>query len=141
MNIIALILSAALHLAAVLVATMPGCVGAGEKSPEKGEHPVQVKPEKPGNLEFVKAGTGDKIHCPKWYAGVGLLTNWSGFVTELAPGGPAELAGIRVGDNMLNASDFGRDRYPAGTVMPLTYLHDGIEHTIQITIGRVCYDE
>ena len=62
-------------------------------------------------------------------------------MTELAPGGPAELAGVRVGDNMLNASDFGRDRYPAGTVMTLTILRDGKEFSQPITIGRVCYDE
>jgi hypothetical protein len=49
------------------------------------------------DLKFAVAD-GRGLACDESYVGVGLKVRWDGTVLEVAPGGPAEKAGIVVGD-------------------------------------------
>jgi hypothetical protein len=49
------------------------------------------------DLKFA-AADGRGLGCDESYFGVGLKVRWDGTVIEVAPGGPAEKAGIVVGD-------------------------------------------
>jgi hypothetical protein len=49
------------------------------------------------DLKFA-AADGKGLGCDESYVGVGLKVRWDGTVIEVAPGGPAEKAGIVVGD-------------------------------------------
>jgi hypothetical protein len=72
------------------------------------------------------------------YTGIGATVNRSGFVIELAPGGPAERAGVCPGDAILNLEDLPIDTYPAGQPVGLRLLRDGAEAAAVVRIGAIC---
>jgi predicted metalloprotease with PDZ domain len=76
--------------------------------------------------------------CDKHYLGIGVThSSLFGEITNVAPGGPADKAGIRVGDIPLDSLNI-RDKYPEGTVITIPILRDGITHNIPVTIGKIC---
>ena len=72
------------------------------------------------------------------YTGIGATVNRAGFLIELAPGGPAERAGLRPGDAILNLEDLPIDAYPAGHPVGLRLLRDGAEASAVVRIGAIC---
>jgi S1-C subfamily serine protease len=72
------------------------------------------------------------------YTGIGATVNRAGFVIELAPGGPAQRAGLRPGDAILNLEDLPIDVYPAGHAVGLRLLRDGAEAAATVRIGAIC---
>lgn len=72
------------------------------------------------------------------YTGIGATVNRAGFIIELAPGGPAEQAGLRPGDAILNLEDLPIDAYPAGQPVRLRLLRDGAEAAAIVLIGAIC---
>ena len=72
------------------------------------------------------------------YTGIGATVNSSGFIVELAPGGPAQTAGLRPGDAILNLEDFPVDTYPAGHAVGLRLLREGAEAAAVVRIGAIC---
>ena len=78
-----------------------------------------------------------KKECKKFYTGIGIIYNpWKGDVTKVAKGSPAEKAGIKVGDILLDSGI--RDKYEEGTVITIPTLREGIIHDIPVTIGKIC---
>jgi S1-C subfamily serine protease len=72
------------------------------------------------------------------YTGIGATVNRAGFIIELAPGGPAQHAGLRPGDAILNLEDLPIDTYPAGQPVDLRLLRDGAEAAAVVHIGAIC---
>ena len=74
----------------------------------------------------------------KVYTGIGARVNSAGFIIDPAPGGPAERAGLRAGDAILNLEDLPIDVYPAGQSVSVRLLRDGVEHPAVVRIGPIC---
>ena len=147
---VALALSVALH--AVVFAAL--AVRLVAETPAPGPRGVLVRlvlppgrlvpaPEGDGPLpprSVVSAG--NRIHpsgCRGTvYTGIGATVNRAGFIIELAPGGPAQLAGLRPGDAILNLEDLPIDTYPAGQPIGLRLLRDGAEAAAVVRIGAIC---
>ena len=72
------------------------------------------------------------------YTGIGARVNGAGFIVDLAPGGPAERAGLRPGDAILNLEDLPIDVYPAGQPVGVRLLRDGTETAAIVRIGPIC---
>ena len=72
------------------------------------------------------------------YTGIGARVNSAGFIIDLAAGGPAERAGLRPGDAILNLEDLPIDVYPAGQPVALRLLRDGLETAAVVRIGAIC---
>ncbi len=72
------------------------------------------------------------------YTGIGARVNGAGFVVDLAPGGPAERAGLRPGDAILNLEDLPIDVYPAGQPVGVRLLRDGLETAAMVRIAAIC---
>ena len=74
------------------------------------------------------------------YTGIGATVNRAGFIVELAPDGPAQQAGLRPGDAILNLEDLPINTYPAGHPVGLRLLRDGAEMAATVRIGAICDD-
>ena len=72
------------------------------------------------------------------YTGIGARVNGAGFIVDLAAGGPADRAGLRPGDAILNLEDLPIDVYPAGQQVALRLLRDGLETAAVVRIGAIC---
>ena len=86
--------------------------------------------------------TGGRIHpsgCRGTvYTGIGATVNRAGFIVELAPDGPAQRAGLRSGDAILNLEDLPINTYPAGQSVGLRLLREGAETGAVVRIGAIC---
>jgi membrane-associated protease RseP (regulator of RpoE activity) len=147
---VALALSVALH-AGVFAALAVYRVG---ESPASGARGVLVRlvlppgrlvpaPEDDGPLPpRTVVSAGSRIHpsgCRGTvYTGIGATVNRAGFIIELAPDGPAQRAGLRPGDAILNLEDLPIDTYPAGHPVGLRLLRDGAEAAAIVRIGAIC---
>lgn len=76
--------------------------------------------------------------CPDTYRGIG-IGRFAELVTEVLPGGPADRAGIQLGDVILNMRDLERDRYPVGHRLELHIQRDDAELRVEVVIGPVCF--
>ncbi len=72
------------------------------------------------------------------YTGIGARVNSAGFIVDLAAGGPADRAGLRPGDAILNVADLPIDAYPVGQSVGLRLLRDGVETAAVVRIGAIC---
>ena len=72
------------------------------------------------------------------YTGIGATVNRAGFVIELAPDGPAQRAGLRPGDAILNLEDLPINTYPAGYPVGLRFLRGGAEVAATVRIDAIC---
>ena len=64
--------------------------------------------------------------------------NRAGFIVELAPEGPAQRAGLRPGDAILNIEDLPINTYPSGHPVGLRFLRDGTEMATTVRIDAIC---
>jgi len=81
---------------------------------------------------------------PSLAAGLGLKRTWGVVISDVKPGGPAEAAGLKIGDVILKADERPIDTVPAFTaalylhpvdqVMKLEVLRDGKETTINVPV-------
>jgi hypothetical protein len=73
------------------------------------------------------------------YKGVGVhVLPWNGRVLDVGPGTPAEKAGIKDMDVILNDDILGTDRYPVGTVLALRVLRGGVVIDINVIVEIIC---
>ena len=146
----ALALSIAIH-AAVFAALAVHVVGAAPAPGARGVLVRLVLP--PGRLVPAPEGdgplpprtlesAGSRIHpsgCGGTiYTGIGATVNRAGFIVELAPDGPAQRAGLRSGDAILNLEDLPINTYPAGQSVGLRLLREGAETGAVVRIGAIC---
>lgn len=145
--------SVTLHLALILALTSatarvgapPGHLNASDVALLEEKHLRAMAP--PGMTVPVKLRAVDGLAIPApaclnaSYRGIGVKRYWAGEVFEVGPGTPAERAGIRVGDTLLNDDEFVRDSVPVGTRMTARVLRDGIELVLPIVIGDICTED
>lgn len=74
------------------------------------------------------------------YIGLGVkYTPWNrGYVTGLAPNGPAAKAGIRVGDYVLNESDIDVRGLHIGQKVHVRLGRGGRETMVEVIVDRIC---
>ena len=147
---VALALSIALHAAVVAALA----VQFGGEAPAPSARGVLVRlvlppgrlvpaPERDGPLPpRTVVSAGGRIHPSGCrgivYTGIGATVNRAGYIIELAPDGPAQQAGLRPGDAILNLEDLPIDAYPAGHRVGLRLLRDGAEAAAVVRIGAIC---
>lgn len=78
-------------------------------------------------------GVGMGLACEDTYDGVGIRHNWGGQITEVAQGGPAWRAGVRVGDEYVASGDDGEYR-------TLRYRQNGVEKALRTKRESICQD-
>jgi serine protease Do len=81
---------------------------------------------------------------PSLASGLGLKRSWGVLISDVRPGGPAEAAGLRIGDIVLTADDRPTDTlpsftaalylHPADQVLRLDVLRDGDKKTLLIPV-------
>lgn len=122
---------------AALLVTLPAAKPLSE--PPK---PVPVTKEHDSDIRLRSTTAGsDGLACAGVYRGIGAIVSWSGYVREVVSGGPADVAGLRVGDHFLNDSAFSRDFYPLETPKVLKVERDGQRLDLPVRIGRICFDK
>jgi hypothetical protein len=118
-------------------------------------HTVTVAPrahaEPPGSpvpVQLLTEGsdtiTGTQAHgkpCEKSYVGIGIQHWGESGVFQVAPGGPADRAGMLVGDAILNPEILGRDRHPEGTLLVLSIQRGARTITMPMRTERICEDD
>lgn len=131
-------LTAVLH-AALLAAALVRCAPeskAAAAPPGTTERiaAVRLLPSEPGDSEMPA--------CARTYRGIG-ITRWalSEGIKAIAKGGPADKAGLQVGDVILNDDELGADRYMVGHPVKLHIERAGRRLTVVVVIGRICFEE
>ncbi len=138
MNYVAVALALGVH-AVLLVGMLPGCTPLQDSAPKN--------PAPPGELEvsihLLPSDESPAEEGPpcEFYRGVGVITSFSGDVSEVAPGGPADKAGVLVGDVLLNRDEFSENRYEAGTPVVLHLDRNGQRLHLATTVRKICKEE
>jgi hypothetical protein len=83
------------------------------------------------------AGTG----CQHSYRGIGIVSTYAGWIEEVVSGGPADKAGVQIGDRFLNGEMFRRDGYSLGRQLVIKVDRHGVRLDLPVVIGAVCYEE
>lgn len=124
--------------AAVVFALLPAIPAKSPAAPAK---PVAHRSNEEADMVLIPESVsyGDGLSCPEWYRGIGVIVGFSGLVEEVVERGPADRAGLKVGDRFFNEQIFIRDRYAIGHALTLRVERDGREMELPVTIGRVCY--
>jgi predicted metalloprotease with PDZ domain len=81
----------------------------------------------------------DEMPCDASYRGIGILS-MDGTISNVSPGGPADRAGLRVHDFILNFSDLGQDRYMVGHRLILRVRREGAVIHVPVVISRICFE-
>lgn len=84
---------------------------------------------------------GSGAGCPHSYRGIGIVSTYAGWVEEVVPGGPADKAGVQIGDKLLNGDMFTRDGFSMGRHVVIKIDRHGVRIDLPVVIGRVCYEE
>jgi serine protease Do len=123
-----------------------GSVGIGFAIPSETASPIVQKLIK--GEAIVRGYLGVRIQPvnDEFAAALGIATNRGEFIQSVEPGGPAEKAGLKVGDVVLavNGKDVTPDQslsylianLQPGTRVPLTILRDGKKLTVNATIAK-----
>lgn len=128
--------SVLLHAALVLAFVWPTAAPPGEVSTE----PKKAEKSDEMEMRLIPASEGgDGLACDGSYRGIGVVTNWGGNVEEVVSGGPADRAGMHIGDVFLNAEMFSRDLYSVGRDLVLKVDRHGVRIDLPVRIGNVCF--
>lgn len=127
--------SAAVHVALLVgLLVTPPQPAAEQSTPVRGEREGEDIA-----MQLVATTDGsDGLNCERSYRGIG-IAHWNNVINEVVAGGPAERAGAKVGDVLLNDSVFMRDQYPVGHRLPLRVQRQGEQIELVVHVGRVCY--
>jgi C-terminal processing protease CtpA/Prc len=130
-----LILSLAIHATIFLNISSDSQSESLPASTEKNiyyETPSEIKVKLKGDVKLVES------ECPDFYYGIGIQV-WHGWITNVAAGGPADQAGIKVNDVWLD-SDI--RTYEKDEIVYLTIrTQSGILRKLSIKVDRICVSE
>lgn len=149
--------SLALHLAVILTFLWPGT--AAPSKPRNAQRSVDVRLLREGGrlrpqvdaaaddpAMTTSDGPGTKVPWSKCdgrlYSGIGLSHWLNGEIVEVAPGGPADKAGLRAGDTLLDPDAMQADEHPPGTRIALRFLRDEHEMpTVVAVVEKICDEQ
>jgi hypothetical protein len=105
--------------------------------------PRESKPEGPSEVQVRLLPSYpdgfDDMPCESHYRGIGILS-MDGTISSVSPGGPADRAGLKAHDFILNFSDLGQDRYMVGYRLTLRIRREGRVIEVPVVISRICYE-
>jgi predicted metalloprotease with PDZ domain len=80
------------------------------------------------------------LPCEHSYRGIGIRTSDGALIESVSQGGPADKAGLKAGDRIVNAQILMADRYMVGHRLTLRVSREGREFAVEVVIGRICYE-
>lgn len=120
-------------LISILIHTSISLIEISEKSKEK----PKPKPKKSKQMK-VKLQLADRVGtrvCNNYYVGIG-IEHWLGIIDLVQKGGPADRAGIRAGDTLVE--DIYVGHLEPGTVVEVITERNGIIIIKNIKIEKIC---
>lgn len=110
-------------------------------APQEKKGQVKAIETKVKDFKFIPMSESSPITCPKKYIGIGIRFDWGqkNVVIKVAPGSPAERAGIQIDDVLLTDEYFGD--LPVGAEVMLPIERNGVKHDITMKVNYICYDE
>lgn len=106
--------------------------------PKKPSVPFKVLEPQSEDIKFIESN-GVGLSCPKTYRGVGFRTNWGTMmITEIAPGSPASMSGLQVGDRVLEDIDL--LHLPIGTSVTIPVERYDKKLSFEMKVTDICYE-
>jgi S1-C subfamily serine protease len=150
-------ISVALHFAVVLaVVWPPAAAGSKNRNAEKGvevrliDDDGRLKPQAqtlaehpPAKVQDGPRSTAALSKCDgRLYTGIGVRSLFNGAIVEVASGGPADKAGLRAGDTLLDADVLEPDQHKPGTAITLRILRDEREMPpVVAVVAEICDEQ
>jgi serine protease Do len=123
-----------------------GSEGLGFAIPARIVRFVYQNLRKYGHVHRVEIGVIAQAITPTMVEGLGLSRSWGIIVSDVIPGGPAEAAGLKIGDIVVSADDRPIDTlpelaaamylHPLDEVMKLVVLRGGERKTLQVAANE-----
>jgi serine protease Do len=110
-----------------------GNEGIGFAVPSRVVHFVYESLRKYGHVHRSEIEVGAQTVTPSLAAGLGLKRGWGVVISDVKPGGPAEAAGLKIGDIIASADDRPIDTLPA--FMAALYLHP-VDQVLKVVVLR-----
>jgi serine protease Do len=127
-----------------IISPTTGSVGLGFAIPSNDAHFVAARLQREGQVVLPYLGVKVEEVTPDMAAALGMKEAMGSIVAALHEGGPAATAGLRVGDIILRFDNQTPSDERAllraiaeatvGATVPVTFLHDGQEHTVQVKL-------
>jgi serine protease Do len=121
-----------------------GSEGLGFAIPARVVHFVYESLRKYGHVHRVEIQAAAQNITPTLAEGLGLSQSYGVIISDLVPGGPAEAAGLKIGDIVVSADGRRIDTLPALTgamylhpldqVMKLVVLRAGVRQTLEVPV-------
>jgi serine protease Do len=128
-----------------IISPTTGSVGLGFAIPSNDAHYVSTRLLREGAIRPAYLGVKVEQVTPDMAAALDMKEAMGSIVAALHEGGPAATAGVQVGDiilrfnNQTPPDERALLRYIAqatvGATVPVTFLHDGQEHTVQVKLS------
>ena len=119
-----------------------GSEGLGFAIPSNIIRNVYTQIRQEGHVHRSEIGVFGQTITPQMAVGLGLSQDWGVMLSDVEPGGPADIAGLQAGDivfslngkSMQNAPQMQVNlyRYPVGAKVSVEVMRDGAKQTIQV---------
>jgi serine protease Do len=120
-----------------------GSEGLGFAIPSNIIESVYAQIRKEGHVHRSVIGVAAQSITPQLAAGLRLPQDWGVLISDVAPGGPADTAGLQPGDIAVslngktmedaNEMQIGLYRYAVGSKLEIAVIRDGAKRTFQVT--------
>jgi hypothetical protein len=118
----------------------------GAKAPSESEPVLYIRrfTEDDGLRQQQREGEGSALAeepcAGESYVGIGIVAgSYTGMVLFVAPGAPADRAGIHAGEQIVNAEILGANLYQVGTPLELQVANTaGVRRVVVLKVEKIC---